>query len=110
MHLKVGRVFVVNGRKFGRTGAGNDQIHGSQVARTFFYDVHRFLNSWQAPETIEPLDKVKNLFRTYPTCLANAHTPQFAIENKYTLTINKRHVVLNPDTLVTKRAAGMSQQ
>ena len=110
MHLKVRWVFVVNGCKFRRIGAGDDQVHGSQVARAFLDNIDTFLNRWQPPIMIESFDKIENLFRTYPACLANTHTAQFAVENKCPLAVNKRHVVFNPDALITKSTAGMGQQ
>ena len=73
-------------------------------------NMYAFLNRWQPPIMIESFNKIKNLFRTYPAGFTNTDASKFAVKNKYSLSVNKRHVVFDPDALITKSTAGMSQQ
>ena len=62
VHLEVVGPFVVKCGQFGGFTAGKDQVHGTDVAGSFFDHVDAFFQSGLEVVVIEAFDVVENLF------------------------------------------------
>ena len=89
---------------------GNNQIHGAYVAASFLDDGSASGQSLEQVMMVKSFDVVEDLFRTNTAFLLDPHAVEFAVEYKYPLTVEKRHVIFNRNSLISKSASGMSNK
>jgi hypothetical protein len=110
VHLKVCLIFIVQGGEVRRRCIGNNQIHGTHVAGSFFDDRSASGQGLESITMVKSFDVVEDLFRADATFLLDPHTVELTVEYKYPLTVEKRHVIFNRNSLISKSASGMSDK
>ena len=110
VHLKVCLIFIVQGGEVRRRCIGNNQIHGAHVAGSFLDDGSASGQSLERIIMVKSFDVVEDLFRANATFLLDSYTVEFTVEYKNPHTGEKRHVIFNRNTLISKSASGMSDK
>ena len=59
---------------------------------------------------VKSFDIVEDFFCTNTSFLLDPHAVEFTVEYKYSLTVEKRHIIFNRNSLISKSASGMSDK